>query len=271
MTQETSERNTLILLGCGKMGSAMLKGWLTKGFDPKSIWVEDPYPSDWLIGTGVNVNVNLPPEPTFICIAIKPQMIPKILPKLSHYGNGLCVFLSIAAGVKISSFEALLGQKTPIIRAMPNTPAEIGLGITAQIANENVSKDAFEVAGKLLSAIGEVVNLNSEDQMDAVTGLSGSGPAYVFYLIDALAVAGRGQGLDKELAMKLAKMTVLGAGKLAASSSVVPSDLRVNVTSPNGTTEAGLNILMDNENGLGPLIEKTVAAATARSKELANG
>ena len=271
MTQETSERNTLILLGCGKMGSAMLKGWLTKGFDPKSIWVEDPHPSDWLIGTGVNVNLNLPPEPTFICIAIKPQMIPKILPKLSHYGNGLCVFLSIAAGVKISSFEALLGQKTPIIRAMPNTPAEIGLGITAQIANENVSKDAFEVAGKLLSAIGEVVNLNSEDQMDAVTGLSGSGPAYVFYLIDALAVAGRGQGLDKELAMKLAKMTVLGAGKLAAISSVVPSDLRVNVTSPNGTTEAGLNILMDNENGLRPLIEKTVAAATARSKELANG
>jgi pyrroline-5-carboxylate reductase len=133
--------------------------------------------------------LNLPPEPTFIFIAIKPQMIPRILPKFSHYGNGLCVFLSIAAGVKISSFEALLGQKTPIIRAMPNTPAEIGLGITAQIANENVSKDAFEVAGNLLSAIGEVVNLNSEDQMDAVTGLSGSGPAYVFYLIDALAVA----------------------------------------------------------------------------------
>lgn len=271
MTQQTFKRTTLILLGCGKMGSAMLKGWLTKGFDPKSIWVEDPHPSDWLIGTGVNVNLNLPPEPTFICIAIKPQMIPQILPKFSHYGNGLCVFLSIAAGVKISSFEALLGQKTPIIRAMPNTPAEIGLGITAQIANENVSKDAFEVAGKLLSAIGEVVSLNSEDQMDAVTGLSGSGPAYVFYLIDALAVAGHGQGLDKELAMKLAKMTVLGAGKLAASSSVVPSDLRVNVTSPNGTTEAGLNILMHNENGLGPLIEKTVAAATARSKELANG
>ena len=96
MTQETFKRTTLILLGCGKMGSAMLKGWLTKGFDPKSIWVEDPHPSDWLIGTGVNVNLNLPPEPTFICIAIKPQMISKILPKFSHYGNGLCVFLSIA-------------------------------------------------------------------------------------------------------------------------------------------------------------------------------
>ena len=271
MTQENFESGKLILLGCGKMGSAMLKGWLAKGVNPKNIWVDDPYPSTWVMSTGVNVNEELPSKPAFICIAIKPQMISQILPKFSHYGNGHCVFISIAAGVKISSFEAILGPKTPIIRAMPNTPAEIGLGITAQIANENVSKDAFEVAGKLLSAIGEVVNLNSEDQMDAVTGLSGSGPAYVFYLIDALAVAGRGQGLDKELAMKLAKMTVLGAGKLAASSSVVPSDLRVNVTSPNGTTEAGLNILMDNENGLGPLIEKTVAAATARSKELANG
>ena len=271
MTQENFESGKLILLGCGKMGSAMLKGWLAKGVNPKNIWVDDPYPSTWVMSTGVNVNEELPSKPAFICIAIKPQVISQILPKFSHYGNGHCVFISIAAGVKISSFEAILGPKTPIIRAMPNTPAEIGLGITAQIANENVSKDAFEVAGKLLSAIGEVVNLNSEDQMDAVTGLSGSGPAYVFYLIDALAVAGRGQGLDKELAMKLAKMTVLGAGKLAASSSVVPSDLRVNVTSPNGTTEAGLNILMDNENGLGPLIEKTVAAATARSKELANG
>ena len=154
---------------------------------------------------------------------------------------------------------------------MPNTPAEIGLGITAIVANKNVSKDAFELAGNLLSAIGEVVSLNSEEQMDAVTGLSGSGPAYVFYLIDVLAAAGHKQGLDKELAMKLAKMTVLGGGQLAAGSTAVPEKLRVNVTSPNGTTEAGLNILMNSENGLGPLIEKTVAAATARSKELANG
>ena len=271
MTQEIFERNTLILLGCGKMGSAMLKGWIAKGFEPKNIWVEDPYPSDWLIDLGVNVNSKLPSNPKFICIAIKPQMIPQILPKFSYYGNSQVVFLSIAAGVTISSFESLLGQKTPIIRAMPNTPAEIGLGITAKIANKNVPKDALEVAGNLLSAIGEVVSLTSEEQMDAVTGLSGSGPAYVFYLIDALAAAGHKQGLDKELAMRLAKMTVLGGGQLAAGSTAVPEKLRVNVTSPNGTTEAGLNILMNSENGLAPLIEKTVAAATARSKELANG
>ena len=135
MTQEIFERNTLILLGCGKMGSAMLKGWLAKGFEPKNIWVEDPYPSDWLIDLGVNVNSKLPSNPTFICIAIKPQMIPQILPKFSYYGNSQVVFLSIAAGVTISSFESLLGQKTPIIRAMPNTPASEGEGITAIVKN----------------------------------------------------------------------------------------------------------------------------------------
>ena len=270
MTQENFESGKLILLGCGKMGSAMLKGWLAKGVSPKNIWVDDPYPSTWVMSTGVNVNEELPSKPALICIAIKPQMISQILPKFSHYGNGQCVFISIAAGVKISSFEAILGPKTPIIRAMPNTPAEIGFGVTAKIANNNVSKNAIERAEKLLSAIGEVVSLNSEGQMDAVTGLSGSGPAYVFYLIDALAAAGHKQGLEKELAMKLAKMTVLGGAKLAAELSAVPEALRVNVTSPNGTTEAGLKILMNSENGLGPLIEKTVAAATARSKELAN-
>ena len=185
MTQENFESGKLILLGCGKMGSAMLKGWLAKGVNPKNIWVDDPYPSTWVMSTGVNVNEELPSKPAFICIAIKPQMISQILPKFSHYGNGHCVFISIAAGVKISSFEAILGPKTPIIRAMPNTPAEIGFGVTAKIANNNVSKNDIERAEKLLSAIGEVVSLNSEGQMDAVTGLSGSGPAYVFYLIDA--------------------------------------------------------------------------------------
>ena len=271
MTQENFESGKLILLGCGKMGSAMLKGWLAKGVNPKNIWVDDPYPSTWVMSTGVNVNEELPSKPAFICIAIKPQMISQILPKFSHYGNGHCVFISIAAGVKISSFESILGPKTPIIRAMPNTPAEIGFGVTAKIANNNVSENAIERAEKLLSAIGEVVSLTSEGQMDAVTGLSGSGPAYVFYLIDALAAAGHKQGLEKELAMKLAKMTVLGGAKLAAEPSAVPEVLRVNVTSPNGTTEAGLKILMHTENGLAPLIEKTVAAATERSEELANG
>ena len=162
MIQENFESGKLILLGCGKMGSAMLKGWLAKGVNPKNIWVDDPYPSAWVMGTGVNVNEELPSNPAFICIAIKPQMISQIVPKFSNYGNGQCVFISIAAGVKISSFQAILGPKTPIIRAMPNTPAEIGFGITAKIANNNVSKNAIEHAEKLLSAIGEVVSLNSE-------------------------------------------------------------------------------------------------------------
>jgi pyrroline-5-carboxylate reductase len=154
---------------------------------------------------------------------------------------------------------------------MPNTPAAVGAGITALIGNAETTPDNLDMAKALLRAVGQVVRLDNEDQMDAVTGVSGSGPAYVFHMIEALAAAGQAQGLGADLAMQLAKATVAGAGQLAAASEETPSELRVNVTSPNGTTQAGLEVLMEAQDGLGSLISKTVAAATARSKDLANG
>ena len=151
------------------------------------------------------------------------------------------------------------------------TPAAIGKGITAVIGNEAVSTEGVDEAVQLLQAVGQVVRLENEAQIDAVTGVSGSGPAYVFHMIETLAAAGKAQGLPAEMAMQLAKATVAGAGALAEEANESPSQLRVNVTSPNGTTQAGLEVLMDVETGLPTLINKTVAAATGRSKELANG
>lgn len=261
----------LVLLGCGKMGSALLQGWLAKGVPPASVWVMDPNPSDWLRATGVHVNTDLPGSPAIALIAVKPQMMGEALPRLRSFGNGETLFVSIAAGTPINAFEALLGDQTPIVRAMPNTPAAVGRGITALIGNRHASQDALDLAEMLLRAVGQVVRLESEDQMDAVTGLSGSGPAYVFHMIECLARAGAAQGLAPDLAMQLAKATVAGAGALAEAADESPAQLRVNVTSPNGTTQAGLAVLMDEEAGLPPLIARTVAAATDRSRELRNG
>jgi len=158
-----------------------------------------------------------------------------------------------------------------VIRSIPNTPAAVKQGITAMIGNARVSEGQLQMAETLLSAIGETVRLETEDQMDAVTGLSGSGPAYVFHMIECLAKAGEAQGLAPELAMTLAKVTVAGSGALAMQADETPSQLRVNVTSPNGTTQAGLDVLMNEDSGLPPLMVRTIGAATKRSKELANG
>ena len=174
----------------------------------------------------------------------------------------------LAASVSASSIEKSLKTRAPVIRAMPNTPAAIRQGITALIGNESASDDDLTLAENLLSAIGETVRLSDEAQMDAVTGLSGSGPAYVFHLIESLAKAGEAHGLPHELAMKLAKSTVAGAGALAMAAEEDPSQLRVNVTSPNGTTQAALEVLMHEEKGFPDLLHRAVKAATNRSKEL---
>ncbi len=261
----------LVLLGCGKMGSAMLAGWLSDGLPPSSVWVQDPYPSEWLQGTGVHLNQPLPDAPAIVLIAVKPQIMAETLPVLEQMGNGQTLFVSVAAGIQIGAYEQMLGAQTPIIRSMPNTPSEIGLGITAIIGNTHANDTHLDQAEALLRAVGDVVRLETEDQIDAVTGLSGSGPAYVFHMIECMAAAGEALGLAPELAMQLATATVSGAGSLAKQSSESPAQLRINVTSPNGTTQAGLDVLMDVENGLPPLIKNTVAAACDRSKELANG
>jgi len=261
----------LVLLGCGKMGSAMLKGWLERGLPSKSVSVIDPAPSEWLRSTGVHLNSPLPDNPAIVLIAVKPQMMREALPVLRPKGNGKTIFLSVAAGTPIAHYETVLGSNTPVIRAMPNTPAAIGQGITAIVGNTHSSSAALDMAEALLSAVGAVVRLEDESQMDAVTGLSGSGPAYLFHMIECMAAAGVTQGLDPALAMQLAKATVAGAGALAMQSEDSPEQLRINVTSPNGTTQAGLEVLMNTETGLPRLIGKTVAAATNRSRELANG
>ena len=262
------EGRGLVLLGCGKMGSAMLAGWLEEGLSPQSVHVIDPNPSDWVRGTGVHVNADLPEAPAIVLVAVKPQMMGDALPAIRAFGGGATLFLSVAAGTPISAFEAAFGPGTPIIRAMPNTPAAVGRGITALIGNAGVDEAGMNLAEMLLSAVGQTVRLDDEAQMDAVTAVSGSGPAYVFHLIETLARAGETEGLAPDLAMRLALATVAGAGALAEGSDDSPTQLRINVTSPNGTTQAALEVLMDEDRGFPTLLRDAVAAAANRSREL---
>ncbi|PWK59539.1 pyrroline-5-carboxylate reductase [Roseicyclus mahoneyensis] len=258
----------LVMLGCGKMGSAMLEGWLNRGLPQASVHVIDPHPSDWLRAQGVKVNADLPADPAVLMVAVKPQMMGDALPLVARFGGGATLVLSVAAGTSIAAYESAFGPATRVIRSMPNTPAAVGKGITAIIGNTATTPADLDLAEALLSAIGQVVRLDHEDQIDAVTGVSGSGPAYIFYMIDALAAAGEAEGLPRDLAMQLAKATVAGAGALAEAAAETPEQLRINVTSPNGTTQAGLGVLMDAGTGLMPLMRATVAAATYRSREL---
>lgn len=261
----------LVLLGCGKMGSAMLQGWLGNGMPAASVWIVDPHPSDWvqgLVADGMHLNTDLPAAPAIVLVAVKPQMMAEALPSLTPLGNGSTLFISVAAGTPMSFYEATLGAKTPVVRAMPNTPSAVLRGITALIGNGNTGEAELALAETLLQAVGQTVRLDDEAQIDAVTGVSGSGPAYVFLMIEAMAAAGVAQGLAPELAMKLAKATVGGAGQLAEMADEDPAQLRINVTSPQGTTAAALEVLMDANSGLMPLMVRAVAAAADRSREL---
>lgn len=271
MSMDDVAARGLVLLGCGKMGSAMLAGWLDGGLPASSVFVIDPFPSDWLRGAGVNINVDVPADPAVALVAVKPQMMGDALPTMQALGNGTTLFVSVAAGTPIARFEAVLGPRTPIVRAMPNTPAAVGRGITAIIGNDYATDAQVALADALLSAVGQVVRLDTEDQIDAVTGVSGSGPAYVFHMIETLAAAGEAQGLPAQMAMQLARATVAGAGALAEAADESPSQLRVNVTSPNGTTQAALEVLMDETDGFPALLNRAVKAATDRSKELGRG
>ncbi|MGV6812145.1 MAG: pyrroline-5-carboxylate reductase [Brevirhabdus sp.] len=271
MEQNDLARRGLVLLGCGKMGSAMLQGWLADGLPPGAVHVIDPAPSNWLqklAGQGLHLNDGLPDNPAIALVAVKPQMMGDALPALQALGGGTTVFLSVAAGTPIAAYEAALGANSPIIRAMPNTPAAVGRGITALIGNESTTDAQMDLADTLLQAVGQTVRLESETQMDAVTAVSGSGPAYVFHLIETLAAAGEAEGLSPELALTLARATVAGAGALAETAEESPAQLRVNVTSPGGTTAAALEVLMNEKDGFPALLRRAVAAAANRSREL---
>jgi pyrroline-5-carboxylate reductase len=268
MSLDRVARDGLVLLGCGKMGTALLTGWLAAGVPPSSVWVIEPYPTDWLKASGVHLNKGVPAAPAVALLAVKPQMMGAALPSLQALGNGSTLFVSIAAGTKISTFEDVLGVRTPIVRTMPNTPAMVGRGITAICRNTHVSDADFALARDLMAAVGQVVELTGEDQIDAVTAVSGSGPAYVFHLIETLAAAGEAEALPADVAMQLARATVCGAGELAFQSFETAAQLRINVTSPGGTTAAALGVLMDPETGFPALLKRAVKAAAERGREL---
>ncbi len=267
MDGEISQRG-LVLVGCGRMGTALLKGWLDRGLPPASAYVQDPAPASWLAEAGVALNAPLPADPAVLVLAVKPQLMAATLgPLAGRIGPGTLV-ISIAAGLPLAVFEAAFGAHQPVVRAMPNTPAAIGRGVSALVANAAAGEAGLARAEGLMAAVGATVRLEAEAQMDAVTALSGSGPAYVFHLIEALVAAGQAEGLPADLALRLARATVLGAGALAEATEEAPAALREAVTSPGGTTAAGLGVLMAEPGGLTPLIEATVAAAAARSREL---
>ena len=268
-------KGTLVLAGCGKMGGAMLEGWLKAGANPKKIIVIDPDPPIEVMDVLVQHRIHLNPDLSsvtdaeVIVVAVKPQVMEDVLPNLVVLKSSKPLILSVAAGKTIATFAKHFGTDAAIIRTIPNTPAAIGRGITAMSANANVSETQMNLANTLLSSTGEVVTVENESMIDLVTAVSGSGPAYVFYLTECLANAGEKIGLPADLAMQLARATVAGSGELMRQTGIDPATLRQNVTSPNGTTYAALQVLMA-DSGMKPLFEKAVKAAADRSKELAS-
>ncbi len=263
---------TVVLAGAGKMGGALLAGWLARGLDPARVAVIDPHVSDdirALAAKGLRVN----PAPSDIgaigalVLAVKPQMFREAAAALRPLVAPATLVVSIMAGTTIRAIADACGGS--VVRAMPNTPAAIGRGITVAVPGEGVGGDRRAVADALLAATGKVEWLDDETLMDAVTAVSGSGPAYVFLLAEELACAGVAAGLPADLAAKLARETVAGSGELLHRSDLDAATLRQNVTSPGGTTAAALGVLMGDD-GFKPLLERAVAAATARSKELAS-
>lgn len=275
-------RHHIVLVGCGKMGGAMLEGWLADTELDAHFSIIEPF-QDHLGWTASHANValydscvaseaaSIPPA-TMIVLAVKPQMMDEAIGHFGHMIDDDTAFLSIAAGITTSwlatRLDPVSGGSAPIMRAMPNTPAAIGLGITALYSGDaaDIKRD---LAAQLLAAIGQVVMIDDESLMDAVTAVSGSGPAYVFLLAEVMTKAAITAGLPDDLAAQLAEATVTGAGALIAASDDDPSVLRANVTSKGGTTAAALDVLMADD-GMAPLMIRAIAAAKTRSIELGN-
>ena len=265
----------LLLVGCGKMGGALLSGWLEQGLAAGEVFVIEPFAGarEALAAKGVACVGELGElgpavAPAVVVFAIKPQQMDAAVPAYRRFAGPGTVFLSIAAGKTIGFFEGHLGQAAAVVRAMPNTPAAIGRGISVLCANGRVSPAQRAACGGLMEAAGEVAWVEVEALLDPVTAVSGSGPAYVFLLVEALARAGVEAGLPEDLAMRLARATVSGAGELVNRSEEAAATLRQNVTSPGGTTQAALEVLMADD-GLEALMTRAVAAAKRRSEELA--
>ena len=268
----------LVLVGAGKMGGAMLEGWLASGLKPSDVIVQDPAPppeiTALLVKHGVMrvaqlADAKLDTPPAVILMAVKPQIMDDVFPAVAPLAGPDTVTLSIAAGKTVASFEQHLAPERAVVRTIPNTPAAVGRGITVCVSNAHATAKHRDVCTQLLSAIGEVGWVDDESLIDVATAVSGSGPAYVFLLAECLAKAGIAQGLDAALAARLAEATVAGSGELMRQSDLPPATLRENVTSPNGTTYAALQVLMADADGLGQLMHQAIDAATKRSRELA--
>jgi pyrroline-5-carboxylate reductase len=261
----------LLLVGCGKMGGAMLEGWLARGLDASDVAVAEPVEAIRPKQSGLSVvaaSSEIKEIPETVVLAVKPQSIDAVLPDLRRFADRGAVFLSIAAGKTLSYFAGHLGAAAKVVRSMPNTPAAVRQGITVATAAPGVSASEKARCHALLEAVGQVLWVDDEALLDPVTALSGSGPAYVFLLVEAMAAAGTKLGLTAEMAMQLARATVAGSGELLKQSNEPAAQLRTNVTSPGGTTAEALKVLMAPD-GIQPVFDRALAAASRRSKELA--
>ena len=272
MLMPVSAQNPIVLVGAGNMGGAMLFGWLKNGVPPENVLVIDPAPSEATKGrlaeAGVRHATQAPADisASILFIAVKPQVMDAVLPPLKGLVGSETVVVSVAAGKTLKSIENALGD-AGMVRAMPNTPAMVGRGVTGAFANARVSAEQRQSVHDLLKVSGPVEWVATEADIDSVTAVSGSGPAYVFYLVECMAEAGRKLGLPADLAMRLARETVAGAGELLHQSTEEAAQLRKNVTSPGGTTAAALSVLMADD-AMQPLFDKAIEAARTRAQEL---
>lgn len=260
----------LLLIGAGRMGGALLKGWLARGLGPVVVVETDPSRElKRLRDVTLLKSIEDAPKKLRACVvALKPQILKTEAPRLKAIAQSGVPMISIAAGSSIKLMTKAWGKSARIIRTMPNTPGSIGEGISALYAPANATRADRKLAESLLAALGETVWVKRETDIDAVTAVSGSGPAYVFLMVECLAAAARKEGLPPEVALKLARKTIIGAGALLKADPAPAEELRRNVTSPHGTTEAALKVLMA-KNGLEPLMRKAVSAARKRARELA--
>lgn len=266
-----ADAGPVLLIGAGKMGMAMAAGWVRAGLPGAALTLVDPQPHESVDGFarehGATLRTDLPEgTPGVIVLAVKPQVMGSVLGMIKPLVGPDTLIVSIAAGVSATGIAQALGTER-VVRTMPNTPAQIGKGISGAFAGEAVTDSDRELAEALLAAAGAVVWVEDEGLIDAVTAVSGSGPAYVFHLVEAMAAAGEAQGLPAETAMALARQTVIGSAALMEEDSSPAAQLRRNVTSPNGTTQAALDVLMAPD-GLGALMDRAIAAARRRSEEL---
>ena len=271
MTAEKKINQRIKIIGCGKMASAILDAWLKKSISPQDIYVDDPKPSEWLLEKkkhGLNINTKADVSFDYCFIGVKPQSLDEIKLKLKSLSKKNVTFVSMLAGIKINRLEDIIGEDESIVRIMPNLPAEILKGVTAVKENKRVEPKQSKNLALLLEAFGETVKFVEESKFDAVTAISGSGPAYIFLIAELMTEVGINLGLSYDEAFKLVKHTIDGAGSLIVNSSLKPQKLRENVTSPGGTTHEALAVMMNKDNGLPKIFSAAIKAAAQRSKEL---